>query len=173
MADATLARTPVPGPASPPSRDTGSFAALEPLLRRHHHRSDSLIEVLHQAQELYGYLSDPLLRHVATSLDLPLSRVLGTASFYHLFRFRPAALHSCIVCTGTACEVKGSARLIVALEREFGIRIGTTRADGSLSLGAVRCLGTCSGAPVVVIDGVVRRHQSEASLLAAVRELAP
>ena len=83
------------------------FAALEPLLRRHHGRADALIEVLHGAQQCYGHLSDPLLRHVAARLQLPLSRVKGTASFYHLFRFQPPARHRCVVCTGTACQIQG------------------------------------------------------------------
>ena len=83
------------------------FEALEPILRRYHRSPDSLIEILNQSQELYGHLSDDLLRHVARCLELPLSRVHGTATFYHLFRFRPPARHSCVVCNGTACEVKG------------------------------------------------------------------
>jgi bidirectional [NiFe] hydrogenase diaphorase subunit len=147
------------------------FEALEPILRRHHRRPDSLIEILNQSQELYGYLSDDLLRHVARSLELPLSRVHGTATFYHLFRFRPPARHSCVVCNGTACEVKGAAPLIEALEQELRIGLGACRADGWVSLGSVRCLGTCSAAPVVVIDGEVRKHQSVSSVLAAVRGL--
>ena len=148
-----------------------SFEALQPLLRRHHRSPDSLIEILNQSQELYGYLGDDLLRHVARSLELPLSRVYGTASFYHLFRFRPPARHSCVVCNGTACEVKGAAPLIEALEQELRIGLGACSADGWVSLGSVRCLGTCSAAPVVVIDGAVRKHQTVGSVLAAVREL--
>ena len=147
------------------------FEALEPILRRHHRSPDSLIEILNQSQELYGHLSNELLRHLARSLELPLSRVYGTASFYHLFRFRPPARHSCVVCNGTACEVKGAAPLIEALERELRIGLGACSADGWVSLGSVRCLGTCSAAPVVVIDGTVRKHQTVSSVLAAVREL--
>lgn len=164
---ATLAPTPVAAAASDP------FAALEPLLRRQQGRPDSLIELLHRAQQLYGHLGQPLLRHVAGRLDLPLSRVYGTASFYHLFRFEPPARHSCVVCTGTACEVRGAAALVAALEAELHLRLGERRADGSLSLGAVRCLGTCSAAPVVVIDGEVGRHQSVAAVLERVRSLEP
>ena len=149
-----------------------AFEALEPILRRYHRSPDSLIEILNQSQELYGHLSDDLLRHVAGSLELPLSRVHGTASFYHLFRFRPPARHSCVVCNGTACEVKGAAALLEALEQELQIDLGACRADGWVSLGSVRCLGTCSAAPVVVIDGEVRKHQTVGSVLAAVRGLA-
>jgi NADH:ubiquinone oxidoreductase subunit E len=147
------------------------FEALEPILRRHHRSPDSLIEILNQSQELYGHLSDDLLRHVARCLELPLSRVHGTATFYHLFRFRPPARHSCVICNGTACEVKGAAPLIEAVEKELRIGLGACRADGWVSLGSVRCLGTCSAAPVVVIDGEVRKHQTVSSVLAAVRGL--
>ena len=79
-----------------------AFAALEPVLQRHGDQAHALIEVLNSAQQHYGYLSEPLLRHIARRLHLPFSRVQGTASFYHLFRFQPAARHSCLVCTGTA-----------------------------------------------------------------------
>ena len=157
--------------AGAPAPGGQPFEALEPILRRHHRSPDSLIEILNQSQELYGYLSNDLLRHVARSLELPLSRVHGTATFYHLFRFRPPAQHSCVVCNGTACEVKGAAPLIEALEQELRIGLGVCRADGWVSLGSVRCLGTCSAAPVVVIDGEVRKHQTVSSVLAAVRGL--
>ena len=163
---ATATSEPPDGAAAPTSQP---FEALQPILRRHHRSPDSLIEILNQSQELYGYLSDDLLRYVARSLELPLSRVHGTASFYHLFRFRPPARHSCVVCNGTACEVKGAAPLIEALEQELRIGLGACRADGWVSLGSVRCLGTCSAAPVVVIDGEVRKHQTISSVLAAVR----
>jgi bidirectional [NiFe] hydrogenase diaphorase subunit len=149
------------------------FLANAPVLRRHHRRPDSLIEILNHSQELYGYLSDDLLRHIARTLGLPESRVYGTASFYHLFRFHPPARHSCIVCNGTACEVKGAAQLITALEQELHLRLGHCREDGFVSLGSVRCLGTCSAAPVLVLDGDVRKHQTVASVVAGVRELRP
>jgi NADH:ubiquinone oxidoreductase subunit E len=149
------------------------FAALEPLLRRHHHRAGGLIEVLNGAQEIYGHLSEPLLRHVAFSLALPDSQVFGTASFYHLFRFQPPARHSCVVCTGTACEVNGASELVAALEGALRLRLGGRSGDGLVSLEGVRCLGTCGAAPVLVIDGVALPHQSPARALTALQALTP
>ena len=141
-----------------------AYAALESVLHRHGHQAHGLIEVLNSAQQHYGHLSEALLRHIARRLHLPFSRVQGTASFYHLFRFSPAAPHSCLVCTGTACHVLGAARLLAELQQaplaELGVELGT-----------VRCIGTCSGAPLVEVDGEVWNHQSGASVLQRLREL--
>jgi bidirectional [NiFe] hydrogenase diaphorase subunit len=142
------------------------YPELQPVLQRHGYRPDGLIEVLNRAQELHGHLSPPLLRHIARQLKLPLSRVQGTASFYHLFRFQPPARHCCLVCTGTACHVLGAAALLAALERE-------PLQERGIELGSVRCIGTCSGAPLVVVDGQVWNHQSAAGVLDGLRSLDP
>ncbi len=163
------------GAGEPAGRSgAGPFAELEPVLRRHGHRPDGLIEVLNRAQELHGQLTPELLRHVAAALRLPLSRVQGTASFYHLFRFTAPAAHSCVVCTGTACHVKGAAALWRALERELapGGPLAATGA-GAIELSSVRCVGTCGGAPLVVVDGQVWNRQSAASVVAGLRQLLP
>jgi len=139
---------------------------LEPVLERHGHRPDGLIEVLSAAQERYGHLSPTLLRHVAQQLRLPLSRVLGTASFYHLFRFVPAAAHSCLVCTGTACHALGAEALLAGLQAEPLAACG-------IELGVVRCIGTCSGAPLLVVDGQVWNHQNAGEALTRLRRLRP
>ena len=123
-----MAYTKGPGNRSIEAAPEASFAALEPLLLRSQGRADALIEVLHGAQKLYSYLSDDLLRHVATRLQPPLSRVKGTASFYHLFRFQPPARHRCVVCTGTACQIQGAPALIEAMEEGLGLRMGDRRA---------------------------------------------
>lgn len=141
-------------------------AELDPVLERHGHRPDGLIEVLSAAQERYGHLSPALLRHVAQQLRLPLSRVLGTASFYHLFRFAPAAAHSCLVCTGTACHVLGAEALLASLQAE-------PLAGCGIELGVVRCIGTCSGAPLLVVDGQVWNHQNADGALTRLRRLPP
>jgi NADH:ubiquinone oxidoreductase subunit E len=140
------------------------FAELEPVLQRHGHQAQGLIEVLNRAQQLYGHLSEPLLRHIARQLQLPFSRVQGTASFYHLFRFAPPARHSCLVCTGTACHVRGAAQLLAELKAAPLEELG-------VELGSVRCIGTCSGAPLVVVDGAVWNHVEASAVLAQLREL--
>lgn len=143
-----------------------SFPDLEPVLQRHSRQADGLIEVLNHGQELYGYLGEPLLRHIARELRLPFSRVQGTASFYHLFRFTPPLRHSCLVCTGTACHVKGARALLAMLA-------GEPLAERGIELGSVRCVGTCSGAPLVVVDGAVWNLQTSTALVTGLRGLKP
>lgn len=125
------------------------------LLRQQGGRGDALIEVLHQVQELEGYLSPASLRQVAKGLGLPLSRVHGVASFYHLFRLKPPTPHRCAVCLGTACFVNGGADLAKALERHLGVRLDAAAGNGSWALQQVSCLGACGQAPVLVVDGAM------------------
>ena len=141
------------------------YKILEVHMKRHQHRSDALIEVLHKAQELFGYLDEGLLLYVAHSLMLPPSRVYGVATFYHFFTLKPKGAHTCVVCLGTACYVKGADRVLKAIEDKAGIKAGETTADNQLSLLTARCIGACGIAPAVVYDGTVTpRQTSEAAL---------
>jgi bidirectional [NiFe] hydrogenase diaphorase subunit len=121
-------------------------------MSRHHYSGDALIEVLHTAQELYGFLTPDLLRSIARKLRLPPSRVLGVTTFYHFFSLAPKGEHSFIVCTGTACYVKGALGLLDKLEHRC-CKSGLTSADGKVSIGAARCIGSCGLAPAVIYDG--------------------
>jgi bidirectional [NiFe] hydrogenase diaphorase subunit len=140
-------------------------------MKRHQHRPDALIEVLHKAQELYGYLTPEMLASVARSLHLPPSRVYGVATFYHFFSLAPQGEHTCTVCLGTACYVKGAAAILAELERELELRAGATSADGRLSLLTARCLGACGIAPAVVIDSQVLGHAETALVSARLHNL--
>lgn len=144
---------------------------LEATMRRLQYRPDALIEVLHKAQELYGYLSPQLLASIARRLHLPPSRVYGVATFYHFFSLAPQGEHTCTVCLGTACYVKGGAAILAALEAETGIKAGRTTSDGRLSLLTARCLGACGIAPVAVLDGEVIGHADPALLSARLHAL--
>jgi bidirectional [NiFe] hydrogenase diaphorase subunit len=121
-------------------------------MRTHQFRPDALLEVLHTAQEQFGYLPEHVLRFVGRGLRLPPSRVRGVASFYHFFSFTPPAAHTCVVCRGTACYVQGVAAVQTALEAALGVRSGQTRPDGKAALATARCLGACGLAPLVVFD---------------------
>ncbi len=123
---------------------------------------DGLIEILNRSQAIDGYLNPTHLRQIARHLHLPDSRVWGTASFYHLFHFVPPPPHSCLICTGTACFVKGAGPLLKQLQLD-----GVTQRlnQKGIELGTVRCIGTCGGAPLAVIDGRVCNHQSAQTVL--------
>jgi len=113
---------------------------------------DALIEILHAAQQRYGWLDRPLLGRLAEELRLPPSLVYGVASFYHAFRQKPRGEHTCTVCTGTSCHLQGGSRLLRELEKHLGIRCGSTTADNGLTLEQVRCLGACGMAPLVRVE---------------------
>jgi bidirectional [NiFe] hydrogenase diaphorase subunit len=141
------------------------FKLLEVAMKRHQFRQDALIEVLHAAQELFGYLELDLLYFVARHLKLPPSRVYGVATFYHFFTLKPKGEHTCVVCTGTACYVKGADALIGAVGRAAHVGPGETTPDNRLSLLTARCLGACGIAPAVVLDGAVKGRLTPESLL--------
>lgn len=113
----------------------------------------NLISVLHDVQSRYGYLPEEVLRHVAERTGVPITRLYGIATFYHHFSLTPKGRHQIHVCLGTACHVKGGARILEDLERRLGVKAGETTPDRNYSVSDVRCVGACSFAPVVVVDG--------------------
>lgn len=136
---------------------------LEATMKRHQYHPDALIEVLHTAQELFGCLDPDWLLHIAHSLRLPPSHVYGVATFYHFFSLQPKGVHTCVICMGTACYVKGAAQLLSVLEQETGIKAGETTPDGQFSLITARCLGACGIAPAVVFDDQLQGCQTAAT----------
>jgi bidirectional [NiFe] hydrogenase diaphorase subunit len=138
---------------------------LDRAITRHQGRGDALIEVLHAAQGIFGYLETDLMIYVAHALKLPLSRVYGVATFYHFFRLKPAGRHTFVLCTGTACYVKGANAIQQAIEDRCGVKFGETTHDKVISLVSARCIGSCGLAPVVVLDDVVAAKQIPASAL--------
>lgn len=145
------------------------FKQLDMTMKRNQYRQDSLIEVLHKAQEAFGFLEADVLMYVARGLKLPLSRVYGVATFYHLFSLKPNGAHTCVVCMGTACYVKGGGEVIKALEKELEIKVGETTADNQISLMAARCLGACGIAPAVVFDGSVAGKQTPEAVMQKIK----
>ncbi len=141
------------------------FKILEAHMKKHQFKQDALIEVLHKAQELFGYLEDDLLLFIAHKLKLPASRVYGVATFYHFFTLKPKGKHTCVVCMGTACYVKGADKVLAAVEQKAGIKAGETTPDNELSLLTARCIGACGIAPAVVYDGTVTPRQTSATAL--------
>lgn len=144
----------VPQTPPHPSGDK-RFKLLDVAIKRHQFRQDALIEILHTAQELFGYLDNDVLIYVGRAVRAPLSRVYGVATFYNFFSMKPPGEHTCVVCMGTACYVKGAGQILQALEQKHGIKAGETTEDGKVSLVTARCLGACGLAPAVVFDGEV------------------
>jgi bidirectional [NiFe] hydrogenase diaphorase subunit len=148
------------------------FKILEVHMKKFQFRHDALIEILHKAQELFGYLEDDLLLFIAYKLKLPQSRVYGVATFYHFFTLKPQGEHTCVVCMGTACYVKGAEKVISAIQENLKIKSGETTPDNKVSLLTARCIGACGIAPAVVYDGTVTPRQSAETALEHVRKWA-
>jgi bidirectional [NiFe] hydrogenase diaphorase subunit len=168
--DTSTAPTGRPRDDQTPGHPSGDerFAILDKALTRGRYAQDHLIEVLHVAQDVFGYLSHDVLHYIAHELRLPPSMVFGVATFYHLFSFDPPGAHACTVCTGTACFVKGSDQIVERLQTTYGVPAGATTDDGNFTLSTARCLGSCGMAPVVVVDGEVHGYQTAGSTLQAV-----
>lgn len=158
---------PVATPTKQPPHPSGDtrFELLDKTLKRLRYQQDALIEVLHSAQDIFGFLREDVLTYIARALKLPPSRVYGVATFYHLFSFTPKGEHSCTVCLGTACYVGGAAAIAARLEERYKITLEQTTSDGKLSLSSARCLGSCGLAPVMIIDGeILGKATPEATL---------
>jgi bidirectional [NiFe] hydrogenase diaphorase subunit len=135
--------------------DDKRWKLVNATMRRNGYAEHALIEALHSVQDAFGFLDEEAMTFVADSLDLPLSKVYGVATFYHLFMLKPQGRHTCVVCTGTACYIKGAGALIEGLEQRYGVSPGETTGDRSLSVLSARCVGACGLAPAVVLDGQV------------------
>ena len=146
------------------------FKILEVHMKKHQFRHDALIEVLHKAQELFGYLEDDLLLFISHKLKLPPSRVYGVATFYHFFTLKPQGQHTCVVCMGTACYVKGADKVVEAVQDQLKIKASETTADNKVSLLTARCIGACGIAPAVVYDGTVTPRQTPESTLEKINQ---
>jgi len=153
------------------SKDDKRRVMLEKAMEEHDYQEGSLLEILHRAQELYGYLSKDLLMELSGSLNLPPSHVFGVATFYSYFKFKPLGEHLVTACLGTACYVKGVEEIITAIEREFNLKRGDPTADGKLSLLVTRCIGACAMAPNIMVDGEVIGKATREEILEHLRLL--
>ncbi len=144
---------------------------VDATMRKHGYRADALIETLHTMQECFGYLEDTGLHFVAKSLRLPLSKVYGVATFYHFFTLKPKGRHTCVVCTGTACYIKGAQEILDRIDQEYGVKPEMTTKDGELSVLTARCIGSCGLAAVAVFDGTVAGKVSPDDAIEHIRKV--
>jgi len=121
-------------------------------IKKENYRPDALIEVLHTAQNAYGYLPLNVLAFITKELRLPPARVYSTVTFYHFFSLKSKGDHTCLVCTGTACYVKGAQGILDELHKAFNLKPGQVTADDKFGVQVARCIGSCGLAPAVVVD---------------------
>ncbi len=131
--------------------DNELYTQLKKIIEEKLSLQDPLIEILREAQSLFGYLPKEVQVFIAEQMDLPVNKVYEVVTFYNFFSMTPRGRFVINVCTGTACYVKGAAKVIEMLEQELGIGLGQTSPDNKFTLSSVRCVGACSLAPVVVI----------------------
>ena len=157
---------PIPYRKPPAPSDDKRWKIVETRMRRLGDRPAALIEALHAAQEAFGYLDNDALNFVGDTLGVPHSRVYGVATFYSYFTLKPQGEHTCVVCTGTACYINGAKEILAGLDKELGVKPKQTTADGKVSLLTARCIGACSLAPAVIVDGEARGKVVASELVA-------
>jgi len=118
-------------------------------------RDGSLIQILHLVQGVYGYLPLEIQQLIAERMDIPLSEVYGVTTFYSFFSTQPRGKNSIKVCLGTACYVRGSAKILKRLSELLGVEVGSTTEDRKYTLEVMRCMGACGLAPAVMVNGEV------------------
>ncbi|MDN5331836.1 MAG: NADP-reducing hydrogenase subunit HndA [Tepidanaerobacteraceae bacterium] len=125
---------------------------VEKMLEKYKGQKGALLQVLQEAQKIVGYLPIEVQKRVAEALNVTLSEVYSTVTFYSFFNLKPRGKYQIRICLGTACYVKGADKVLSRLEQELGIKVGDTTDDLKFSLDACRCVGACGLAPVVIIN---------------------
>ncbi len=138
-------------------------------MKKENYKPDALIEILHTAQNAYGYLPKDVLTYITKSLRLPPSRVYSTVTFYHFFSLKSKGEHTCLVCTGTACYVKGAQAILNKIEQELGLKPGQVSPDNKLGIQVARCIGACGLAPAVVLDDEVEARANPDEIVNKIR----
>lgn len=136
----------------------GTAEQMDKLLKTieaHRGEAGALMPVLHEAQNIYGYLPAEVQTVIAEKLNIPLAEVYGVATFYSQFSLTPKGKHRINVCLGTACYVKGSDKILEAIEKELKVKCGECTHDNRFSIESCRCVGACGLAPVMIVDGEV------------------
>ncbi len=128
---------------------------VDEAIEDYDYNEDNLIQILHMAQNIYGYLPIDLQKHIANKMKLPLSKVSGVVSFYALFTKEKKGKYVIKVCLGTACYVRGGKKILAKFKNLLGIELGETTEDGMYSFELTRCIGACGLAPAISINDQV------------------
>ena len=134
------------------------FALLRQVILDYDRKESNLIQILHMAQAIFGYLPDEVVHYIGQEMNLPMSQIRGVVSFYSYFSTRPKGRHTVQVCLGTACYVRGGKKVLDTLKDAMAIDVGQTTGDQRFSLEVKRCIGSCGLAPAVSIDSVVYKR---------------
>jgi len=132
-----------------------SLPKIPDILARYPATRASLIPILQDIQENFGYLSEEAVQQLQRLMSISANEIYGVATFYTQFRFNPAGQHTIQSCQGTACHVRGGHQILREFEHRLGVKAGQTTTDGRFDLERVACLGCCALAPVVAVDGKV------------------
>lgn len=125
---------------------------LQEIIEKYKNINGALIPVLHEAQDVYGYLPMSVQKKISEKMNIPLSEIYGVVTFYTQFSLKPKGKYKVSTCMGTACYVKGSNLILDKLKEKLGISVGDCSEDGRFSLDACRCIGACGLAPVIMIN---------------------
>ena len=128
---------------------------LAAFIREWKDKPGNLIMVLHRVQQTYGFVPREIAFDIAALLDVPLAKIYGVITFYNFFKTEKTGRNVIQVCMGTACYLRGGEDILLELEKQLGVGVNATTADGEFTIEAVRCLGCCGLAPVAVVNGVV------------------
>lgn len=131
---------------------SNDFSLLEPCLQKYATVPGSLITILQNAQEIYGYLPVDVILHISQRTGIKITKIMGVATFYSQFRLEPVGKYLIMLCQGTACHVNGSLQIEKTINEYLGIKDGETTKDGLFTLKNVACLGCCSLSPVMMIN---------------------
>jgi NADH:ubiquinone oxidoreductase subunit E len=137
---------------------TEKFSEIANIIDLYKDKEGSLIQVLHQSQELYGYLPLELQSFIADGMGLSLSEVSGVVTFYSFFSTKPRGKHTIRICMGTACYVRGGKKLVDTLQEMLNLKIGDTTEDGMFTFEVARCIGACGLAPAIMVDDTVYKQ---------------
>lgn len=153
-----------------PSTEQEKLELLRQVIVDYDHNASNLIQILHMAQAIYGYLPEEALTFIAREMDLPKATVSGVVSFYSYFSTQPKGRHIVQVCLGTACYVRGGKKVLDTLKEQMQVDVGQTSPDQRFTLEVKRCIGSCGLAPAVSIDNVVHKRVNPGKLQELLRQ---
>jgi len=135
--------------------DSCQIDKIKEICKSYNNDPGELINILHKAQETFGYLPESVQRVIAPELKISVARVYGVITFYSFFTMKPKGKYPISVCLGTACYVRGAEKVVDEFKKELKIKVGEVTADGKFSLDCLRCVGACGLAPVLLIGDKV------------------